>query len=70
MATIDECLIDVEFALAITAFAKEIGSMPSPVAFRCPQCRRPVQPYGGTEPHFKHHPANPRCDRLTEPAHP
>jgi hypothetical protein len=67
MAKLTECVIGVELASAIRRVINETGSkMPrSKLAFRCPECRRPVRPHvsaeGKLESHFEHFKRNPNC---------
>ena len=53
-----DCLIDVELALAISGLVKamKLKAPKGKWSFRCPRCKKPVKPSDGNagEPYFAH----------------
>lgn len=73
MPRLEECLINVDLALALRDTVRSMRLNPprGNLQFRCPECNHPVKPHGegagpdGIDgPHFEHLPGYPKtCSR-------
>lgn len=63
MPKIEQCLINVELALALKAMVEATG-VPIPdgkLGMMCPECKRAVKPHAGDSAHFEHLRRNSAC---------
>jgi hypothetical protein len=63
MAKIEQCLIDVQLALAIKTMVEATGvAIPDgKLGLMCPECKRAVKPHAGESAHFEHLRRNSNC---------
>lgn len=59
MTTIPYCLIKPDVADALRTLVRTLGFPKGELEFLCPECKEPVQPFGGTR--FQHLKENPKC---------
>jgi len=63
MPKIEQCLINVELALALKAMVEATGvAIPDgKLGMMCPECKRAVKPHSGDSAHFEHLRRNSNC---------
>ena len=63
MPKIEQCLINVELALALKAMIEATGvAIPDgKFGLMCPECKRAVKPHAGDSAHFEHLRRNSNC---------